>query len=128
MGARATKFRLTKLKESENDAVVRVYSDYFLDPFDDESPQDKTTREEEKREEAELDEVIWSNCSVGGGLYERLAVGNIYVFPMETCTFDEIPTLGAEMDDRLVSCLQKKQKMKPKKREKTKKTRKKGKQ
>jgi len=38
------------LKESENDAVVRAYSDNFLDPFDyDESPQDKTTREEEER-------------------------------------------------------------------------------
>jgi len=42
VGARAAKVRLTKLKESENYAVVRVYSDYFLDPFDDESPQDKT--------------------------------------------------------------------------------------
>jgi len=31
------------LKESENDAVVSVYSDYFLDPFD-EAPQDKTTK------------------------------------------------------------------------------------
>jgi len=29
-----------------------VYSAYFLDPFDDESPQDKTTREEEEKEEA----------------------------------------------------------------------------
>jgi len=79
------------------------------------------------KEQAELDEVIWSNCSVGGGLYEGLAVSNIYVFPMETCTFDEIQTLGAEMDDRPVSCLQKKQKMKPKKKENKEKTRKKGK-
>jgi len=25
----------------------------------------------------------------GGGLYEELAVGDIHVFPIETCTFDE---------------------------------------
>ena len=39
------------LKESENDAVVSVYSDSFFAPFDDESPQHKTTREEEEMEE-----------------------------------------------------------------------------
>jgi len=48
MGARAARIRLDKLKESENDAVMSVYSDYFLDPYDDESPQDKATREEER--------------------------------------------------------------------------------
>jgi len=50
VGARAAKIRLAKLKESENDAAVSlsVYSDSFLDPFDDESPQDKTTRVEEE--------------------------------------------------------------------------------
>jgi len=48
-----------------------VCSDYFLDPFDDESPQDKTTREEEEKEQTELEEdeaVIWSSCGVGGGV------------------------------------------------------------
>jgi len=40
------------LKESENDAEVSVYSDYSLDPFDDESPADKATREEEEKKEA----------------------------------------------------------------------------
>ena len=30
-------------------AEARVYSDYFLDPFDDESPQDKTNCEEKER-------------------------------------------------------------------------------
>jgi len=67
-----------------------VYSDYLFDPFDDESPQDKTTREEEEKGEAE--EAMWSSCSVGGGLYQELAVGDIHVFPMETSTFDEIQT------------------------------------
>jgi len=60
-----------------------------LDPFDDESRQNKTTREEEKKEEAELyeaEEAMWSSCSVGGGLYEELAVGDINVLPIETST------------------------------------------
>jgi len=58
------------LKESDNDAVASVYAGYFLDPFDDKSPQDKTTRKEEEEEEVgleEADEAIWSSCSVGGG-------------------------------------------------------------
>ena len=45
-----------------------------FNPFDDEWPQDKTTREEEEKEEAELEEAeeaIWSSCSVEGGLYEE---------------------------------------------------------
>ena len=54
MGARAAKIRLDKLKESENDVVMSVYSDILLDPYDDESPQDKATREKEEKEEAEL--------------------------------------------------------------------------
>jgi len=33
---RASRIRLDKLKESENDAVVSVYSNYVLDPFHDE--------------------------------------------------------------------------------------------
>ena len=33
MGARAAKIRLDKLKESENDAVMNVCSDIFLDPY-----------------------------------------------------------------------------------------------
>jgi len=82
-----------KLKESEN-----VCSDYFVDPFDDnESPQDKTTCEEEEKEDAELEmvetwEAIWSSCSVGKGLYEDLAMGHIHVFSMQTSTVssDEI--------------------------------------
>ena len=79
-----------KLKESENDAVASVYFDWFLDPFDDESRQNKTTREEEKKEEAEVyeaEEAIWWSCSVRGGLYEDLVVGDIHVFPIETSTF-----------------------------------------
>jgi len=79
-----------KLKDSENDAVVNVYSEYFLDPFDDESPQDKTNRDEEEKEEA--GEVIWSSCSRGGGLYEEFAVGDIHVFPVEISTFEKIRT------------------------------------
>jgi len=60
-----------------------------LDPSDDESPRNKTTREEEKKEEAELEEAeeaMWSSWSVGGGLYEELAVGDINVLPIETST------------------------------------------
>lgn len=57
MGAHAAKIRLDKLKDSENDAVVSVYSDYFFDTFDDESPQDTATREEEEKEEAESEEA-----------------------------------------------------------------------
>jgi len=93
MGACAAKIRLDKLKESENDAVMNVYSDIFFDPYDNKSPQNKATREEEEKEEAELEEaeeVMWSSFSVGEGLYEELAVGDIHVFPMETSTFDEI--------------------------------------
>jgi len=92
MGARAAKIRLDKLKESENDAGMSVYPDIFGTPYDDESPEDKATREEEEKEEAELkeaEEVMWSSFSVGGGLFEELAVGDIHVFPMETSTFDE---------------------------------------
>jgi len=95
VGARAAKIRLAKQKESENDAVVRVYSDYFPDPFDVESPQDKTNHEEEEKEEAELveaEEDIWSSCSVGGKVYEESSVGDIHVFPIEASTFDEIQT------------------------------------
>ena len=53
----------------------------FFGPYDDESPQDKATREEEEKEEAELqedEEAMWSSFSVGGGLYEELAVGENY--------------------------------------------------
>ena len=42
----------------------------FFGPYDDESPQDKATREEEEKEEAELqedEEAMWSSFSVGGG-------------------------------------------------------------
>jgi len=42
---------------SENDAVMSVYPDIFWTPYDDESPQDKATREEEEKEEAELEEA-----------------------------------------------------------------------
>ena len=83
MGARAAKIRLDKLKGSENDAVMSVYPDIFWTPYHDESPQDKATREEEEKEEAELDqakEVMWSSFSVRGGLYEELAVGDIHIF------------------------------------------------
>ena len=74
---------------------MSVYPDIFWTPYHDESPQDKATREEEEKGEAELEEaekVMWSSFSVGGGLYEELAVGDIHVFPMETSTFDEIHT------------------------------------
>ena len=72
---------------------MSVYPDVFWTPYDDESPQDKATREEEEKEEAELEvaeEAMWSSFRVGRGLYEELAVGDIHVFPMETSTFDEI--------------------------------------
>jgi len=82
------------LKESENEALVSVYPDDFLDPFD-EAPQDKTTSEKEEKEEAELEqaeEAIWSRCSVWGGLYEELALGDNHVFSIQTSTFDETQT------------------------------------
>jgi len=63
-----------------------------LDPFDDESPEDKTTREEEEKEEKELKEAekaIWSSCSVGEGVYEELVVSDFHIFSMETSTFEE---------------------------------------
>jgi len=63
------KLDLTKLKECENDAVMSVYPDTFWTPYDDESPQDKATRVEEEKEEAELEEAeeaMWSSFSVGG--------------------------------------------------------------
>jgi len=66
----------------------------LFDPFDDESPEDKTTRHQEGnlKEEAKLEEgeeAIWSSCSVweGSSLYEdssELVVGDIHVFSMET--------------------------------------------
>jgi len=93
MGSRAAKIRLDKLNESENNAVMSVCPDIFWNPYDDESPQDKATHEEEEKEKAKLEEAeeaMWSRFGVGEGLYEELAVGDIDVFPMETCTFDEI--------------------------------------
>jgi len=74
---------------------VNVYFDEFFGPLDDESSQDTTTSEEEEKEEAECEEAeeaIWSSCSVGGGLCEKLAVGDIYVLSKETSTFDEMQT------------------------------------
>ena len=71
------------LKEPENDAVVSVYSDVsipFWTPLMTSHPAgslartDKTTREEEEKEEAELEEAkkaIWSSCSIGGGVVLR---------------------------------------------------------
>jgi len=41
----------------------------------------------------EAEEAIWSSCSVGRGLYEELAVGDTYVFPMETSTFEDTQSL-----------------------------------
>ena len=70
-----------------------VYFDIFWTPYDDGSPQHKATREEEEKQEAELEEAeeaMWSSFSVGVGMYEELAVGDIHVFPMETCTLYEI--------------------------------------
>ena len=77
--------------------ILSVYPNLFWTPYDDESPQDEVTREEEEKEEAKLEEAaaeeaMWSSFSVGGGLYEELAVGVIHVFPIETCTFDERQT------------------------------------
>jgi len=75
--ARAAKIRLAKLKEYKNNAAVvstMMYSHRFFasDPLNDESPEDKTTRDQEGnlKEEAKLEEVeeaIWSSCSVGEG-------------------------------------------------------------
>lgn len=48
--ARAAKIRIAKMKESENVSVTALCA---LDPFDDESPEDKITCEEEKKTEAE---------------------------------------------------------------------------
>jgi len=78
MRARGAKIRLDKLKESENDAVMSVYSDIFFDSYDDESPQDKATRKEEEKKEAELEEAeeaMWSSFSVGGWAVRRVSGG-----------------------------------------------------
>jgi len=64
VGAHAATILLAKLKESqnhENYAVVRLYSDYFLDPFYDESAQEHTTSEEEEKEEGKLSVKGWEN-------------------------------------------------------------------
>jgi len=93
MGARASKIRLDKLKESEIDAVMSVYPDVFWTTYEEKSFQDQATLEEEEKEETESEEpeeTMWSSFSVGDGLYEELAVGDIHIFPMETSTFDEI--------------------------------------
>jgi hypothetical protein len=63
-----------------------------LDPFDDESPEDKTTREEEEKEEKELKEAEkanWSSCGVEEGVYKKLVVNAFHIFSMETSTFEE---------------------------------------
>ena len=74
--------------------MMSVYPDIFWTlSYHDESPADKATRQEEEKEEAELEEAakaMWSSFSVGVGLYEELAVGDIHVFPMETSTLYEI--------------------------------------
>ena len=78
MGARAVRIRLDKLKESENETVMSVYPDIFWTPYDDESPQDKATREEEEKEEAELEEAkvaMWSSSSVPPGVVRRVSGG-----------------------------------------------------
>jgi len=53
------------------------------------------------------EEAIWSSssCSVGGEVYEELAVarGGLHFFPIETSTFDEIRT---KKNLRPVLCLQ----------------------
>jgi len=57
-----------QMKESQSDAVAVLYA---RDPFDDESPEDKTAREEEEKYGAKLEEagvVILSSCSVWGGV------------------------------------------------------------
>jgi len=84
-----------KLAESGTASFLggSVYPDFFGTPYDDGSPHYKATREEEGKQEAELEEAeeaIWSSFSVGVGMYEELAVGDIHVFPMETSTLYEI--------------------------------------
>ena len=53
------------------------------------------------------EEAIWSSsrCSVGGKVYDELAVarGDLHFFPMETSTLDEIRT---KKSLRPVLCLQ----------------------
>jgi len=56
---------------------MSVYSEFF-DPYDDESPQDKATREKEENEEAELEEAenhnklrIQNNCDLGDFFFTR---------------------------------------------------------
>jgi len=60
MGARTAKIRPDKL--SENDAVTGVYPEFFWTPYDDESHQDKATREKEEKEEAKLEEAEEVMC------------------------------------------------------------------
>jgi len=52
----------------------------------------QTVRRKKEAELEKAEEAIWpgSSCSVGRGLYEEFAVGDIHAFPMETSTLDEI--------------------------------------
>jgi len=55
------------------------------------------TREEEEKQDSEAElggagKAIWLSCSGGGGGYREAIVGDIYVFPFETSTFDETQT------------------------------------
>jgi len=58
---------------------VSVYSNYFLEPFDDESPQDKTTREEEEKNPGGRIERgckdILVKLQSGGGVIRRVSGG-----------------------------------------------------
>jgi len=46
-------------KRLSSRAVVECVFNYCFDPLDDESPQDKTSREDEEQDQAELEEEIW---------------------------------------------------------------------
>jgi len=67
-----------KMKESENDGIMYVYTDYFFDPFDDQSPQNKTTREEEEKKRPNWRRLKRPSVQVavcGGGVVRRVSGG-----------------------------------------------------
>ena len=79
-------------KMKENDAIMSVYSNHFFDAFDDQSPQDQTTREEEERRRPNWRRLERPSVQVavcGGGVCAKswwwvifMSMGDIYVLFM----------------------------------------------
>ena len=63
----------------KNDAVMSVYPNIFWTPYDDESPQDKATREEEEKEKAKLEGWGGVVRRISGGWDPCLPHGDIHL-------------------------------------------------